>query len=76
MKKLSLDDIYYLKNREQRDRNIQRAAQDEVARQMQDVSSRPQSLASAGSTPQPEASPDDTVFDQLLGGEEVNRLLG
>tara|TARA_R100000458_G_C8267737_1_gene242657 strand:+ start:429 stop:1319 length:891 start_codon:yes stop_codon:yes gene_type:complete len=75
-KKLSLDDIYYLKNREQRDRNIQRAAQDEVARQMQDVSSRPQSLASAGSTPQPEASPDDTVFDQLLGGEEVNRLLG
>jgi hypothetical protein len=76
-KKLSLDDIYYLKNREARDRNIQRAAQDEVSKQMQSVGNRPQSLSSAGSTPQPDASPDDNVFDQLLGGEDtINRLLG
>jgi len=75
-KKLSLDDIYYLKNREKRDRNIQRAAQDEVAKQMEKVGNRPQSLSAAGSTPQPDVSPDDNVFDQLLGGEEVNRLLG
>ena len=76
-KKLSLEDIYYLKNRQQRDRNIQRAAHDEVSKQMQNVGNKPQSLASAGSTPQPEASPDDSVFDQLLGGEDnLNRLLG
>jgi|TARA_Y100000310_G_scaffold159988_1_gene159677 uncharacterized protein (UPF0147 family) len=75
-KKLSLEDIYYLKNRETRDRNIQRSAQNEVSQQMQNMRERPQSLASAGSTPTSESSPDDKVFDQLLDGDNINRLLG
>ena len=75
-KKLDLEDIYYLKNRDAREQNIQRNAQREVADQMQNVRQRPQSLSSSGSSEPAPVSPDDEVFDQLLGGESINRLLG
>jgi len=76
-KQLGLEDIYYLKNRENREQNIQRSAHEEVGRQMQNVRQRPQSLAASGASPEQEASPDDEVFDKLLGGEDtINRLLG
>jgi hypothetical protein len=74
--KLDLEDIYYLKNRTAREQKIQRSAQKEVSDQMQNVRQRPQSLSSSGSTEAAEQSPDDMVFDQLLGGESINRLLG
>jgi len=74
--KLDLEDIYYLKNRDSREQNIQRNAKKEVADQMQNVRQRPQSLSSTGSTESEPISPDDAVFDQLLGGESINRLLG
>ena len=75
-KKLDLEDIYYLKNRENRDKNIRQNAQKEVANQVRNVQGRPQSLASTGGTATEEKSADDLVFDQLLGGESINRLLG
>jgi len=75
-KKLDLEDIYYLKNRDTREQNIQRNAQREVADQMQNVRQRPQSLSSSGSSEPVQVSPDDEVFDKLLGGESINRLLG
>ena len=74
--KLDLEDIYYLKNKDSREKNIQKNAKAEVAEQMQNVRQRPQSLSSSGSTEAPATSPDDAVFDQLLGGEQINRLLG
>jgi len=75
-KKLDLDDIYYLKNRQSRDKNIHRNAQQEVANQVRSTQARPQSLASTGGAPQEDQSPEDSVFDQLLGGENLTRLLG
>jgi len=76
-KQLDLEDIYYLKNRENREQNIQRSAQEEVGRQMQNVRQRPQSLAASGASQEQSESPDDEVFDKLLGGEDtINRLLG
>jgi len=75
-KKLDLEDIYYLKNRENRDKNIRQNAQQEVANQVRNVQGRPQSLASTGGAATEEKSADDAVFDQLLGGESINRLLG
>ena len=65
-KTLSLDDIYYLKNRESRETNIARDASTQVAQQMKDVNQRPQSLASSGSQTV-ETSQDDQVFDSILG---------
>jgi len=65
-KTLSLDDIYYLKNRESRETNIARDASTQVAQQMKDVNQRPQSLATSGSQTV-ETSQDDQVFESILG---------
>jgi len=65
-KSLSLDDIYYLKNRESRETNIARDASTQVAQQMKDVNQRPQSLATSGSQTV-ETSQDDQIFESILG---------
>ena len=66
--KLELDDIYYLKNRQNRDNNIAHSAKQEVAEQMERVQSKPQSFASVGSEGGTvEKSGDDQVFDSILG---------
>ena len=64
--KLSLDDILFIKNRDSRDQAIAQDATKQVKQQMQKVQSRPSSMATAGSTPV-ESSPDDAVFNSLLG---------
>jgi len=65
-KTLSLDDIYYLKNRESRETNIAKDASSQVAQQMKNVNERPQSLATSGSQ-QVESSQDDQLFNSILG---------
>jgi len=66
-KTLNLEDIYYLMNRGTREQNISRSANEQVSQQMKKVQQRPQSLASAGSQPEPSKSQDDSVFDEILG---------
>ena len=65
-KTLTLDDIYYLKNRESRETNIAKDASTQVAQQMKNVNERPQSLATSGSQ-QVESSQDDQLFNSILG---------
>ena len=65
-KNLTLDDIYYLKNRESRETNIAKDASSQVAQQMKNVNERPQSLATSGSQ-QVEVSQNDQLFDSILG---------
>ena len=66
-KTLQLDDIYYLMNKGQREQNIAQNANQEVTNQMKKVQQRPQSLASQGSASEPQKSPDDSVFEEILG---------
>jgi len=66
-KTLELEDIYYLMNRQTREQNIAQNANQEVSSQMRRVQQKPQSLASAGSQPEPQVSPEDKVFDEILG---------
>jgi hypothetical protein len=75
-KQLDLEDIYYLKNRTNREENIKRSTQEEVGRQMQNMREMPQSLASSGASEHDNKTPDDATFDMLLEGENINRLLG
>ena len=65
-KTLTLDDIYYLKNRESRETNIAKDASTQVAQQMKNVNERPQSLATTGSQ-QVESSQADQLFNSILG---------
>ena len=71
---LSLDDIYYLYNREGRERNIAQSAKNEMVNQMKNVRQKPISAASSGSM-DVEISADDQVFDTLLKAGDVEELL-
>ena len=65
-KSLDLDDIYYLKNRENRETTIADNTRQQMADQMRKAQNQPRSLATAGSTPV-EQSADDSVFDAIAG---------
>jgi len=65
-KSLELDDIYFLMNRKSRDENIANNARQEVHNKMKEVQQQPGTLATQGST-QVEKSPDDSVFEAILG---------
>ena len=65
-KSLELDDIYFLMNRKNRDENIANNARQEVHNKMKEVQQQPGTLATQGST-SVEQSPDDSVFDTILG---------
>ena len=65
-KSLELEDIYYLKNRENRDANIANSTREQMAQQMRKTQQQPTSLASAGSVAT-EKSADDSVFDAIVG---------
>ena len=74
---LQLDDIYYLMNRERRDKKIAEDTGRQVTEQIKNVQNRPSSLASAGNTQVQEQSQEDSVFDALLGVDEnFNSLTG
>ena len=75
-KALELDDIYYLMNRGNRDEKIADSTRREMNDKMREVQERPGSLATTGGT-QVEESPDDRIFDTILGGEsELEKAFG
>ena len=74
--RLSLEDVYYLKNRENRDAQVAEGAREEIVQQMKNVRQMPQSVASAGNTQREEKSVDDAVFDKLLSqGTGLDELM-
>jgi|TARA_Y100000310_G_scaffold345538_1_gene466209 hypothetical protein len=64
--RLTLEDVHYLKNRDQRDTRVADGAREEVIQQMKNVRSMPTSVASTGNTHREEKSTDDLIFDKLL----------
>ena len=74
--KLSLDDIYYLKNRENVADNVAKSTRDDMLNQMKGVRQKPNSVSNVGSSQAPEKSPDDKIFESLLGSESgIERLM-
>jgi len=74
---LTLDDIYYLKNRDNRDKQVANTTREEMKNQMQRVRSKPQSAAKAGSQGTPQKSGDDNIFDSILGiDKELDSMFG
>ena len=75
-KSLELDDIYYLMNRKNRDEKIATNVRQEVHNKMREVQQQPGTLATKGST-SVEQSPDDSVFDAILGStHELEKAFG
>ena len=74
---LTLDDIYYLKNRDNRDKQVANSTRQEMKDQMQRVRNKPQSVAKAGSQGTPQKSGDDNIFDSILGiDKELDSMFG
>ena len=74
--KLTLEDVYYLKNRDNRDAKIAEGARQEVANQMKNVRQMLTSVASVGNAQKEEKSMDDVVFDKLLSqGAGLDELM-
>ena len=75
-KSLELDDIYYLKNRQNRDGQIADSTRKEMQDKMRDVQQQPGSLATTGGS-QVESSPDDAIFNSILGTDQkLDNLFG
>jgi len=74
--KLTLEDVYFLKNRENRDQTVAENARKEQVEQMKNArNGTPQSIASVGNESRTEQSLDDQVFDKLLGvGERLDKI--
>ncbi len=73
---LSLDDIYYLKNRGLRDDKIAKSASEKAIAQVQKTQQRPKSLATQGST-KVETSEEAQIFDSILGiDKELENAFG
>ena len=73
---LTLEDVYYLKNRDNRDSQVANSTRQEVINQMKNVRQMPTSVASAGNTQREEKSMDDAVFDKLLSqGTGLDKLM-
>jgi len=74
--KLTLEDVYYLKNRDNRDAQVAEGARQEIVQQMKNVRTMPPSVASAGNEQRDEQSVDDAVFDKLLSqGAGLDELM-
>tara|TARA_R110002020_G_scaffold443766_1_gene655032 strand:+ start:10290 stop:11207 length:918 start_codon:yes stop_codon:yes gene_type:complete len=74
--KLSLEDSYFLLNRNQASNNIANNVRKEVVQQMENVRNIPQSASQTNSADVQE-NPTDSVFDTLLGQDEnVDNLFG
>ena len=75
-KSLDLEDIYYLMNREGREQAVADNTRNEVHEKMREVQEQPGTLATQGSV-ETEQSPDDTVFDAILGStNELEEAFG
>ena len=68
-RELTLEDIYYLKNRQNAAQNVANNTKQEMLTQMRNVQSIPTSASNTNSAPD-QRSPDDAVFDILKGMDE------
>tara|TARA_R110000824_G_scaffold399887_2_gene606241 strand:+ start:3832 stop:4698 length:867 start_codon:yes stop_codon:yes gene_type:complete len=75
---LSLDDIYYLKNRNNRDKNVADSARKDMTEQMKRVRQKPQSASAVGGASRSNnVSQDDQVFNSILGlDSELESMFG
>ena len=75
---LSLDDIYYLKNRQNRDKNVAESTRKDMSEQMKRVRQKPQSASAIGGASRSNnVSQDDQVFNSILGlDSELESMFG
>tara|TARA_Y100000310_G_scaffold344275_1_gene456149 strand:- start:2933 stop:3823 length:891 start_codon:yes stop_codon:yes gene_type:complete len=75
--KFSLDDMYYVLNRDKVKQNVAKSTKEDMLSQMKTMRDIPTSQANTNSAPKGDSSPDDKVFDAILGLDgEFDELFG
>ena len=65
-RRLTLEDLYYIQNKDKTSANVARATKDDMMQQMKNVRNIPTS-ASGVNSPQAEISADDQIFNEMMG---------
>ena len=74
---LTLEDVYYLVNRDKNAANIASNTKKDMLKQMKNVQSMPTSAGSTNSAGSADRSQDDQLFDSILGSDEsFDKLFG
>jgi len=74
---LTLEDIHYLLNKDKVQGNVAKSTKDDMVQQMKNVRNMPTSASGANSQGNNQKSPDDTIFDSLLGSDgDLDNLFG
>jgi len=75
-RKITLDDIYHLLNKDKVSQNVANNTKDDMLKQMKNVRNIPTS-ASGTNSAQVESSPDSDVFDKIIGSDgDIDNLFG
>ena len=75
-RRITLDDIYHLLNKDKVNQNVANNTKDDMLKQMKNVRNIPTS-ASGTNSAQVQSSPDNDVFDKIVGSDgDVDNLFG
>ena len=75
-RRITLDDIYHLLNKDKVNQNVANNTKDDMLKQMKNVRNIPTS-ASGTNSAQVQSSPDSDVFDQIIGSDgDIDNLFG
>ena len=75
-RRITLDDIYHLLNKDKMQQNVANNTKDDMLKQMKNVRNIPTS-ASGTNSAQVQSSPDDSVFDNIVGSDgDIDNLFG
>ena len=73
---VTLDDVYYLINKDKTEQNVANSTRQDMLDQMKNVRNMPVSQSNTNSQAAP-ANPDDKVFEALLGNDsDIDNLFG
>ena len=74
--KMTMDDVYYILNKDKVAGNVARSTKQDMLDQMKSVRDIP-TTASGVNSPRTEKNPKDDVFDTILGqGQDLDDLFG
>ena len=75
-RQITLDDVYHLLNKDKANQNVANNTKDDMLKQMKNVRNIPTS-ASGTNSAQVQSSPDDSVFDKIVGSDgDIDNLFG
>jgi hypothetical protein len=75
-RRITLDDIYHLLNKDKVNQNVANNTKDDMLKQMKNVRNIPTS-ASGTNSAQVQSSPDGDVFDKIVGSDgDIDNLFG